>query len=50
MRFLIRAGLALAVLAVIGVGIHVGLVGMTDGEGDWAARAAATCAMCHTGG
>ena len=50
MRFLIRAGLALGVLAVIGVGLHAGLVGMADGDGGLAARAAATCAACHGGG
>ncbi len=49
MRFLVRAGLALAALAVTGVGIHAGLVGMAGGDGDWAARAAASCAACHSG-
>ena len=49
MRFLIRAGLVLAVLAVISAGIHAGLVGMAAGERDWSARAAATCAACHGG-
>ncbi len=50
MRLLIRTGLVLAMSAVIGVGSHAGLVGMAKGEGDWATRAAATCAACHGGG
>lgn len=50
MRYLIRAGLALTALAVIGAGLHQGLVVMGNGEGDWAARAAATCVACHGGG
>ena len=50
MRRFVYAALGLGILFALGIGAHAGLVAMAEGDGAWAARAAASCASCHGGG